>query len=158
MQTMAKSAMMRVGSARWMRRTVAMLLPVLRVNGVRLLSRHLLPKLLPRLSRSLGAVIVLLLAIDLYRRPSSRPAERLPENGSVDDAVEQVLVGLTVREALTMLSPAHREVVEAVYGRGERAVEVAERLGIPAATVRTRSFHGLRALAAALETLGFEPT
>lgn len=98
------------------------------------------------------------LAIDLYRRPSSRPAERLPENGSVDDAVEQVLVGLTVREALTMLSPAHREVVEAVYGRGERAVEVAERLGIPAATVRTRSFHGLRALAAALETLGFEPT
>ncbi len=96
------------------------------------------------------------IAIDLYRRPSSRPAEALPEHGSVDDRVESLVTGMAVRQALDSLSPSHREVVEAVYGRGERAVEVAERLGVPAATIRTRSFHGLRALGSALSQLGFE--
>ncbi len=97
------------------------------------------------------------LAIDLYRRPSSRAADELPQHDSVEDATERIVIGITVREALDTLTPAHREVVEAVYGRGERAVEVAERLGIPAATVRTRSFHGLRALGVALQRLGFDP-
>ena len=96
------------------------------------------------------------IAIDLYRRPSSRSAEELPEHGSVDDHVDTLVNGLALRQALDSLSPSHREVVEAVYGRGERAVDVAERLGLPAATIRTRSFHGLRALGAALTQLGFE--
>lgn len=97
------------------------------------------------------------IAIDLFRRPSSRVVEELPTNRSVDDRVDQLIDGFTVQQALKTLSPVHREVVEAVYGRGERAVEVAERLGIPAATVRTRSFHGLRALGEALHRLGYEP-
>ena len=96
------------------------------------------------------------MAVDLYRRPSSRPNDDLPEHGSVDDHVDSVLTGLTVRAAMNEISATHREVLEALYGRGERAVEVADRLGVPAATIRTRSFHGLRALSDVLHRMGVD--
>ena len=96
------------------------------------------------------------LAIDLYRRPSSRPLDELPGDTGVDDHVDELVLGLTVQQALDDVSEPHREVLDALYGRGERAVDVAERLGVPAATVRTRAFHGLRSLAASLERLGYE--
>jgi RNA polymerase sigma-70 factor, ECF subfamily len=96
------------------------------------------------------------LAIDLYRRPSSRPLAELLDDRRVEDQVDELVLGLTVKQALEGVSETHREVLDALYGRGERAVEVAERLGVPAATVRTRAFHGLRSLAASLEQLGYE--
>ena len=65
---------------------------------------------------------------------------------------------MTVREAMNDLSPNHREVLEALYARGERAVDVAARLGVPAATIRTRSFHALKALAASLDGRGIDAT
>jgi RNA polymerase sigma-70 factor (ECF subfamily) len=96
------------------------------------------------------------LAIDLHRRPSSRPLDALPGNTGVDDHADELVLGLTVQQALDDVSEPHREILNALYGRGERAVDVAERLGVPAATVRTRAFHGLRSLAASLERLGYE--
>jgi RNA polymerase sigma-70 factor (ECF subfamily) len=96
------------------------------------------------------------LAIDLHRRPSSRTLEELPEATSTADQIDELVLGLTVQQALSDLSESQREVLTALYGRGERAVDVAERLGIPAATVRTRAFHGLRSLAASLDRLGYE--
>jgi RNA polymerase sigma-70 factor, ECF subfamily len=98
------------------------------------------------------------LAIDLSRRPSSRPLGELDPNVEVDDHVDRLVAALTVRQALDCLSEKHRTIVEALYGRGERAVDVADQLDIPQATVRTRAFHGLRALADTLDKLGFEPT
>lgn len=98
------------------------------------------------------------IAVDLYRRPSSRTMDELPTNGSVADQADRLLTGMTVREAMAELSPSHREVLEALYARGERAVDVAERLGVPAATVRTRSFHALKALAASLDRHGIDAT
>ncbi len=96
------------------------------------------------------------LAIDLRRRPSSRPLDELSGDRGVEDRVDEIVLGLTVRQALDEVSDPHREVLEALYGRGERAVDVAERLGVPSATVRTRAFHGLRSLAASLERIGYE--
>ncbi|HEY6398381.1 MAG TPA: sigma-70 family RNA polymerase sigma factor, partial [Solirubrobacteraceae bacterium] len=96
------------------------------------------------------------LAIDLRRRPSSRALEELPESVGLADNIDELVLGLTMQQALADISESQREVLTALYAHGERAVDVAERLGIPAATVRTRAFHGLRALAASLERLGFE--
>jgi RNA polymerase sigma-70 factor (ECF subfamily) len=96
------------------------------------------------------------IAIDLRRRPSSRPLAELPEYAATDDEVDRIVDGLTVREALDSLTDRHRIVIEAMYGRGERAVDLAKTLGIPEATVRSRAFHGLRALGDALDRLGYE--
>lgn len=97
------------------------------------------------------------IAIDLHRRPSSRPFEEAPADVVSPDLVDGVLTGMTVREALAELSPQHREVLELIYREGHRAVDVAGQLGIPVGTVRTRSFYALRALADALDRLGFDP-
>jgi RNA polymerase sigma-70 factor, ECF subfamily len=96
------------------------------------------------------------LAIDLRRRPSSRALEELPEDAGSADNIDQLVLGLTVQQALGSLSESQRDVLTALYAQGQRAVDVAETLGIPAATVRTRAFHGLRSLAASLERLGYE--
>jgi RNA polymerase sigma-70 factor, ECF subfamily len=100
------------------------------------------------------------IAVDLWRRPSSRPFEpeadeRQAGAGGVSaDPLEGILVGLTVRDALDSLSGAHREVLELGYRQGLKQVEIAERLGLPLGTVKTRTYHALRALKAALEERG----
>jgi RNA polymerase sigma-70 factor (ECF subfamily) len=92
------------------------------------------------------------LAIDLWRRPSSRAfAEPPAEEPASGDAVDHVVTQLTVRDALDSLSPSHREVLELSYGRDLRQADIAERLGIPLGTVKTRTYHALRALKAAIE-------
>jgi RNA polymerase sigma-70 factor, ECF subfamily len=54
------------------------------------------------------------------------------------------------------LSPAHREVLELAYDQDLRLADVAERLGVPLGTVKTRAYHGLRALRTALEERGWD--
>ena len=93
------------------------------------------------------------LAIDLWRRPSSRPLAVEPPPPD-DDQMDRVLVRLDVREALDSLSEAHREVLELSYGERLRQSEIAERLGIPLGTVKTRCFHALRSLKAVLDQRG----
>jgi RNA polymerase sigma-70 factor (ECF subfamily) len=92
------------------------------------------------------------IAIDLWRRPSSRPfqpeAEDEPAPG---DAVERALVGLAVRDALEALTPDHRQVLELSYRRDLNQRAIADQLGVPLGTVKTRTFHALRALKRALE-------
>ncbi len=95
------------------------------------------------------------IAVDLWRRPSSRPFQPEPaEEAAPGDPMERVLVGLTVRHALDSLSPAHREVLELSYRKDLKQSQIAERLGVPLGTVKTRTFHALRAMKAALEEGG----
>jgi RNA polymerase sigma-70 factor (ECF subfamily) len=94
------------------------------------------------------------LAIDLWRRPSSRPAQPEPPPPPDDDQVDTLLARLEVREALKTLSEAHRQVLELTFSEHLKQAEIAERLGIPLGTVKTRSHHALRALKAALESRG----
>jgi RNA polymerase sigma-70 factor (ECF subfamily) len=98
------------------------------------------------------------IAIDLWRRPSSRPFEPEVEDeaGGAHDPVERVVVGLTVRDALDSLSPAHREVLELSYAHDLKQSQIAERLGLPLGTVKTRTYHALRALKAALGERGLD--
>jgi len=98
-------------------------------------------------------------AVDLWRRPSSRsiddPAIASPAPEPPDE-ITPLLTGLAVRRALTTLSPAHREVIELGYFRQLSQSEIVERLDLPLGTVKTRTFHALKQLKAALADL--EPT
>jgi RNA polymerase sigma-70 factor, ECF subfamily len=99
------------------------------------------------------------LAVDLRRRPSSRPFDPEPaqEIASKDeDSVDRLMEGLAVRDALDSLSPAHQAVLRLAYEHGLTQNEIAVRLGIPLGTVKTRAFHGLRALRLALQERGID--
>jgi RNA polymerase sigma-70 factor, ECF subfamily len=90
------------------------------------------------------------LAIDLWRRPSSRPAAAdrpVPE----EDEVDRLMVRIQVRDALESISESHREVLELSYLNHLRQAEIANKLDIPLGTVKTRTYHALRSLRAALE-------
>jgi RNA polymerase sigma-70 factor (ECF subfamily) len=94
------------------------------------------------------------LAIDLWRRPSSRLVPPQPAPEPSEDQVDRLLVGLEVRDALDSLSEAHRQVLELSYRHQLKQTEIAERLGVPLGTVKTRSYHALRSLRAELEQRG----
>ncbi len=55
---------------------------------------------------------------------------------------------------LTMLSPAHREIIDLVYYHEKSVEEVAEIAGIPAATVKTRMHYARKRLARLLKETG----
>jgi RNA polymerase sigma-70 factor, ECF subfamily len=59
-----------------------------------------------------------------------------------------------LRQALTRLSPEHREVIDLVYYHEQSVDECAEILGIPSATVKTRMFYARKKLAELVEDFG----
>jgi RNA polymerase sigma-70 factor, ECF subfamily len=91
------------------------------------------------------------LAVDLWRRPSSRTAEPEAMPVATEDEVSRLVTRLGVRDALDSLSAAHREVLELSYRDHLKQTEIAVKLGIPLGTVKTRSHHALRLLKVELE-------
>ena len=101
------------------------------------------------------------IAVDLWRRPSSRPfepeqAEQAEAAAGADDPLDGVLQSLAVRDAMQSLSPAHRQILELFYGHDRKQSEIAELLGLPLGTVKTRSYYALRALKLALQERGID--
>jgi RNA polymerase sigma-70 factor (ECF subfamily) len=95
--------------------------------------------------------------IDHARARAIRQTEPLPADIAVaDDDVENAMVGWQVEEALSRLRPDHRQVLVETYYRGRSGREVAEELGIPEGTVRSRLFYALRTLRLALEEMGWD--
>jgi len=112
---------------------------------------------------SVGAylfVIARSAAADIRKRPSSRPLLSVEEAhlSPLPDNVDQILDGLIVREALDTLSPPQAEVLALAQEEGLTQSQIAERLGVPLGTVKTRMFHGMKALRAALDQRGFHAT
>jgi RNA polymerase sigma-70 factor (ECF subfamily) len=64
--------------------------------------------------------------------------------------------GGVLRACLTRLSAEHREVVDLVYYHEKSVEEVAEIIGIPAATVKTRMFYARKKLGELLKAAGIE--
>ncbi|WP_424188653.1 sigma-70 family RNA polymerase sigma factor [Actinokineospora sp. G85] len=97
------------------------------------------------------------LVITGYRRQRARVAEvpiedkDWPRSG---DEFEQVLQGWQVAEAMRALSRDHRSVIVELFYRRRTVAEAAKVLGVPAGTVKSRSFYALRALRDALEERG----
>jgi RNA polymerase sigma-70 factor, ECF subfamily len=61
-----------------------------------------------------------------------------------------------LRKCLTVLSPEHREIVDLVYYHEKSVEEVAEIVGIPENTVKTRLFYARKKLAELLKAAGIE--
>ncbi len=89
-------------------------------------------------------------AVDLWRRRGASVPHELDEpeaeGAAGNDAFEHLLLRLAVGEALAELSAPHREVLELQYREDLTQAQIAERLGIPLGTVKTRAMHALRAL------------
>ena len=109
-------------------------------------------------------------AVDLWRRGRRAAADRsldlgdasladrhLPEAMQHDDGIDQVLTGWVVADALSSLSDAQREVIDLAYYGQLSQTEIAERLGIPLGTVKTRTFAALKTLRVALADRGALP-
>jgi RNA polymerase sigma-70 factor, ECF subfamily len=77
----------------------------------------------------------------------------VPEVSTSDD-VDGILDRILLADALASLSPEHRVVIVDAYYLWRPLREVAERLGIPEGTVKSRLHYGVRALRVALEERG----
>lgn len=100
------------------------------------------------------------LVVDQHRARRSRPPETGDEALSVlpaDDELEHAVESWAVAEAVATLRPEHRDVLMEVYYRGRSVKEAAQALGIPAGTVKSRTYYALKALKLALEERGLAP-
>jgi RNA polymerase sigma-70 factor, ECF subfamily len=70
--------------------------------------------------------------------------------------VQKKDTGEALRKCLTALSPEHREIVDLVYYHEKSVEEVAEIVGIPENTVKTRLFYARKKLAELLKAAGIE--
>jgi RNA polymerase sigma-70 factor, ECF subfamily len=102
-------------------------------------------------------VIARSVAADLRKRPSSRPLMPVQDVDvpPVPDSVDRIIDSMVVREAVDTLGPAHADVIRLAQEEGLTQQQIAERLGLPLGTVKTRTFHGMRALRTALTERGF---
>ena len=63
-----------------------------------------------------------------------------------------------LRKCLSRLSPDHREIVDLVYYQEMAIHEVAEIVGIPENTVKTRMFHARKRMSELLQQAGIDRT
>ncbi|MGH3343740.1 MAG: sigma-70 family RNA polymerase sigma factor [Carbonactinosporaceae bacterium] len=100
------------------------------------------------------------LVIDGDRARQARPREVGEEALAVvpaADDFDRALASWEVTEALAGLRSEHRAVLLETYYRGRSVAEAADVLGIPAGTVKSRTYYALRALRLALEERGMIP-
>ncbi|WP_133871726.1 sigma-70 family RNA polymerase sigma factor [Paractinoplanes brasiliensis] len=86
---------------------------------------------------------------DQVRARSRRAPETFeapPDVATERDHADQVVASMVVIDALARLSSEHRAALELTYLHGYGIAEAAEVLGVPPGTVKSRVFHGLRAL------------
>jgi RNA polymerase sigma-70 factor (ECF subfamily) len=97
------------------------------------------------------------IAIDVHRARQARPHEvgdamlsAVPAAGAMESSLDRIVV----LDALGSLSPEHRVVIFETYYRGRSVEDAAAVLGIPAGTVKSRSYYALRSLKLALAERG----
>jgi RNA polymerase sigma-70 factor, ECF subfamily len=89
------------------------------------------------------------IVIDRARAQAVRPRE-VPEEPTaplaVADHADQLVDAVVLLEAMERLSVDHRSVLTELYFRDRSVTETAQTLGVPAGTVKSRSYHALRQL------------
>lgn len=96
--------------------------------------------------------------IDSWRRDAARPrtsgGDRL-EGPDVPDPVEGCVESWMLTDAVARLSAEHRQVLLHAFFLDHSVEQTATAIGVPAGTVKSRTFYALRALRAALEEVGY---
>jgi RNA polymerase sigma-70 factor (ECF subfamily) len=101
-------------------------------------------------------------ALSALRR---RPDQELDEEtaGAIEDlsddpaaALEKKDKSAMLRKCLTGLSAEHREIIDLVYYHEKSVEEVAEIVGIPENTVKTRMFYARKRLAELVKAAGID--
>lgn len=101
-------------------------------------------------------------ALAALRRRASDPLDekvacKIPDTADNPEVIVQKRNESTVlQQCLTQLSPAHREVIDLVYYHEKSIAEVAEIIGAPQNTVKTRMFHARKRVAALLDARVFD--
>jgi RNA polymerase sigma-70 factor (ECF subfamily) len=115
-----------------------------------------------------SAVSTWLLAIARFKALSAlrkRPDEELDDDAAaaIEDSSDTPEVALekkdkstVLRQCLEKLSPEHKEIIDLVYYHEKSVEEVAEIVGIPENTVKTRMFYARKKLAELLKAAGVE--
>ena len=115
-----------------------------------------------------SAVSTWMLAIARFKALSAlrrRPDQELDEEtaGAIEDpsddpgaALEKKDKSVMIRKCLLGLSTEHREIIDLVYYHEKSVGEVAEIVGIPENTVKTRMFYARKRLAELLKAAGIE--
>lgn len=96
---------------------------------------------------------------DERRRDSRRPVPIDHSEPATKDRVvpgfdERVMDSWLVEEALQRIGTEHRTALVEIYLRGRSYAEVATEHGIPAGTLRSRVFYGLKALRVVMDEMG----
>ncbi|RJQ73067.1 sigma-70 family RNA polymerase sigma factor [Pseudonocardiaceae bacterium YIM PH 21723] len=89
------------------------------------------------------------IVIDTRRSRGARPTEVGPlamDVAAGHNEEERMLSALVVSEALSQLTPEHREALQQTYLQDRTVNEAAEYLGISPGTVKSRVYYALRAL------------
>ena len=115
-----------------------------------------------------AAVSTWLLAIARFKALSAlrrKPEQELDDETAAaiedpsdtpDVTLEKKEKGEVIRQCMTSLSAEHREIVDLVYYHEKSVEEVAQIVGIPEATVKTRMFYARKKLAELLKAQGIE--
>jgi len=96
--------------------------------------------------------------IDLSRARASRPPTAggtFLEQVDEDDNLDRALLSWQLEEALRRLSDEHRFALVETLLHGRPSAEVADQLGLPQGTIRSRVYYGLRSLRLTLDELGW---
>jgi RNA polymerase sigma-70 factor, ECF subfamily len=98
--------------------------------------------------------------VDLRRRAAARPrvadADEGEELAELDESLELAALRWQVGAALAKLSQEHREVIRLAHFESLTLREVAEALGLPLGTVKSRSYYALRHLRLVLDEMELE--
>jgi RNA polymerase sigma-70 factor (ECF subfamily) len=82
-------------------------------------------------------------------------AERIEDpSDNAEAALGKRETHAALRDSLTQLSPAHREIVDLVYYHGRTIEEAASIIGVPVGTAKTRMFYARKQLRSAMATRG----
>lgn len=87
------------------------------------------------------------------RHETPTATDTLPERVTADET-ERMLDAWLIGDALAGLSAEHRRVIALAYYGSRSVAEIADEVGVPEGTVKSRLHYGLRALRLALQEKG----